>query len=135
MTTISPVARKRLLRAIGPCMILTLFGAVSATAQQTDQLEEQLQQLKQEYQATTKAMSLRIATLEQQIENEKEAAAENKARTVSAVELAAEKAAGKIFQSGNSNQVGAKFQGTLPQEPTYDFVQEANRQITKLKEQ
>jgi maltoporin len=135
MTTISPVARKRLLRAIGPCMILTLFGAMSATAQQTDQLEEQLQQLKQEYQATTQAMSLRIATLEQQIEKEKEAAAENKARTVSAAELVAEKAAGKIFQSGNSNQVGAKFQGTLPQEPTYDFVQEANRQITKLKEQ
>ena len=42
---------------------------------------------------------------------------------------------GKIFLSGNSNQVGAaKFQGTLPQEPTYDFVQEANREVTKLKE-
>jgi maltoporin len=135
MTTISPVARKRLLRAIGPCMILTLCGVVSAIAQQTGQLEEQLQQLKQEYQATTQAMSLRIATLEQQIEKEKEAAAENKARTVSAAELAAEKAAGKIFQSGNSNQVGTKFQGTLPQEPSYDFVQEANRQITKLQQQ
>jgi len=110
-------------------------SAQPSQAQQSDQLHQDLEQLKQESEANTHALELRIATLEQQIEQEKQAAAENKAGTVSAAELAAEKAVGKIFLSGNSNQVGAaKFQGTLPQEPTYDFVQEANRQITKLKE-
>jgi len=116
-------------------MSLGITAAAAQQAQQSDQLKQQLEELKQEFEANTHALELRIAALEQQIEKEKEAAAENRAGAVSAVELAAEKAAGKIFQSGNSNQVGAKFQGTLPQEPTYDFVQEANRQITKLKEQ
>src|SRR5271170_4177440 len=116
-------------------MSLGITAAAAQKAQQSDQLKQQLEELKQESEANTHALELRIAALEQQIEKEKEAAAENRAGAVSAVELAAEKAAGKIFQSGNSNQVGAKFQGTLPQEPTYDFVQEANRQITKLKEQ
>src|SRR5277367_2154821 len=116
-------------------MSLGITAAAAQQAQQSDQLKQQLEELKQESEANTHALELRIAALEQQIEKEKEAAAENRAGAVSAVELAAEKAAGRIFQSGNSNQVGAKFQGTLPQEPTYDFVQEANRQITKLKEQ
>lgn len=75
---------------------------------------------------------LRIATLEQQIEQEKQTAAEHRAGTVSAAELAAEKAAGKIL-TGNSNQVGAKFQGQLAAEPSYDQVREAD--IAKLKEQ
>ena len=111
------------------------FGILPAASQQASQMEQQLEQLKQESEANTHALELRIAALEQQIEQEKQAAAENKAGTISAAELAAEKAVGKIFLSGNSNQVGAaNFQGTLPQEPTYDFVQEANRQITKLKE-
>ena len=128
------------------CGIATMsLGITAAPAQQSqaqqsqpqpsEQLHQELEQLKQESEANTHALELRIATLEQQIEQEKQTAAEHRAGTVSAAELAAEKAAGKIFQSGNSNQVGAKFQGTLPQEPTYDFVQEANRQITKLKEQ
>src|SRR5271169_6069521 len=116
-------------------MSLGITAVAAQQAQQSDQLKQQLEELKQESEANTHALELRIATLEQQIEKEKQAAAQTKAGTVSAAELAAEKAAGKIFQSGNSNQVGAKFQGTLPQEPTYDFVQEANRQITKLKEQ
>src|SRR5271165_938311 len=116
-------------------MSLGITAAPAQQAQQSDQLHQELEQLKQESEANTHALELRIATLEQQIDQEKQAAAENKAGTVSAAELAAEKAVGKIFLSGNSNQVGAaKFQGTLPQEPTYDFVQEANRQITKLKE-
>ena len=42
------------------------------------------------------------------------------------------RAAGKILQ-GNPNQVGAKFQGQLAAEPSYDQVREAD--IAKLKEQ
>jgi maltoporin len=35
----------------------------------------------------------------------------------------------------NSDQVGAKFQGDLPSEPTFDLLREADETITKLKEQ
>ena len=33
------------------------------------------------------------------------------------------------------SQVGAKYQGALPSEPTYDLVQEAQSEIASLKQQ
>ena len=60
----------------------------------------------------------RIAALEQQIAKEKEKETSGKAKegTVSAVELAAQEAAKKT--AGGDSDVGAKFQGQLPSEPT-----------------
>src|ERR1700726_918137 len=55
------------------CLVVTLSGGVTATGQQTDQLQQQLQQLKQQYDATTHDLEQRIAALEQQIKDEKEA--------------------------------------------------------------
>lgn len=53
-----------------------------ATGQQTDQLQQQLQQLKQQYDATTHDLEQRISALEQQIEKQKEKEKEEKeART------------------------------------------------------
>src|SRR6202035_3768884 len=49
-------------------------------------------------------------------------------------DLAAEHAA-KAVLAENSDQVGAKFQGALPSEPTYDLLREADETIAKLKEQ
>ena len=43
-----------------------------ATGRQTDQLQQQLQQLKQQYDATTHDLEQRISALEQQIEKQKE---------------------------------------------------------------
>lgn len=116
------------------CSIATLFsGSTFAAAQQAEQLQQQVEQLKQESEATTQALSLRIAILEQQIQKEKEAAAENKPVTISAAELATDQAARVL--AGNSNQVGGKFQGQLPSEPTYDQLQEADTKIASLQKQ
>jgi predicted ribosome quality control (RQC) complex YloA/Tae2 family protein len=85
MTTVSPIDRKRPLMSWLGCVALSLFWILPAAAQQADPLEQQLKELKQEYEATTQALQLRMATLEQQIESQKEAAEKTKEATVSAV--------------------------------------------------
>ena len=99
--------------------LIALLGAAALTsraqepvAQQND-LQEQLQQLKQQYEQTTREIQQRIATLEQQIAEQKANTEKAKQGTVSSVELAAEQAAQKAAL-GQSDQVGAKFQGQLP---------------------
>src|ERR1700752_3485613 len=112
--------------------------AQQAGAQQTEDLEQQLQPLKQQYNETTQSLQQRIAALEQLIQNEqqiqKQKEEQAKAGTVSAVELAAQKAAQDAVQ-GQSGDVGAKFQGHLASEPTYDLLREADQKIGKLQEQ
>jgi len=112
-----------------------------ASAQQGVDLQQQLQQLKQQYEQTTKDLQQRIAVLEQQIQKQKEAAAQEKATatasdeaTVSAVELAAEDAVRKVL-FGNANKVGAQYQGQIPSVPTYDLLQEAETKIAGLQQQ
>lgn len=104
-----------------------------ASAQQNADLEQQLQELKQQYEQSTKDLQQRIATLEQQILHEKEETAKEKEKekTVSAAEAATQKEAKQIL-TGPSNQVGAKFQGQLAQQPTYDDLQEADTKIAGL---
>jgi maltoporin len=114
-----------------------IFSApLCAPAQQTDELQQQLEQLKQQYEATTHDLTERIAALEQQIEKEKqeqekekEAGEETKKGAVSVLKLAAEAAAGQ------SNQVGAKFQGQLAQAPIYDWLRESDTKIVGLQQQ
>jgi maltoporin len=113
---------------------LVARGVLPSAAQQPDDLQKQLQQLKQQYDTTARDLEQRIAALEQQIEKEKEANEKTKQGTISAAELAAEQAAQKAVL-GESDQVGAKFQGELPQEPEYDYLREADRKIAKLQEQ
>jgi len=98
------------------CVTVTLvWVASSAPAQETDPLQQQLQQLKQQYTDTTRELELRITTLEHQIEERKVINAKTQEGTVSTVELAAQEAARKAGP-GQSNQVGATFQGQLPSE-------------------
>ena len=105
-----------------------------ASAQQSSDLQQQLQELKQQYEQTTKDMQQRITTLEQQIENQKQTQNKIKESTISAAELAAQGAT-KSAATGNSNQVGAKFQGQVPVQPTYDELQEAENKIEGLQRQ
>jgi maltoporin len=112
----------------------TCFGPLAAGGQQIDQLQQQLQQLKQQYEVTTRDLEQRIAALEQQIDNEKKTRENAKESTVSAVALAAQDAAQKAVL-GQSDQVGARFQGQLASEPTYDFLTQADTKIAKLQEQ
>ena len=110
-----------------------LLCAISiAGAQTSGQLQQQLQELKQQYAETPRALEQRIAALEQQIEKEKATAATPKEGTVSAVELAKEAEKSVLSQS---DQVGDKFQGAIASPPTYDLLREADQKITKLEQQ
>jgi len=109
------------------------FAGLSATGQQSDQLQEQLQQLKQQYDTTTHDLEQRIAALEQQIKDEKEVQQKTKENTVSAAELAAQKATESLL--GQNTDVGANYQGQLPSEPTYDHLRDADQKIEKLQQQ
>src|SRR5882672_9559710 len=118
---------------------LVAAGALPSLAQQPaaqkpDDLQKQLEQLKQQYDATTHDLEQRIAALEQEIQKQKEASEKATEGTVSAVELAAQKAAEKAVL-GQSDQVGAKYQGQLPSEPTYDLLREADQKIASLEQQ
>lgn len=127
------------LRRVSKIVALVAAGALPSLAQQPptakpDDLQKQLEQLKQQYDATTHDLEQRIAALEQQIQKQKEASEKTKEGTVSAVELAAQQAAEKAVL-GQSNQVGAKYQGQLPSEPTYDLLREADQKIASLQQQ
>ena len=134
-----------------PWAVITLAvaGALSCTAQdsatqpiaaqqngppQSNDLQKQLDQLKQQYEASTRDMQQRIESLEKQIQGQKEAAEKSKEGTVSTLELAAQQAVQKAALR-ESDQVGAKFQGQLSSEPTYDLLREADQKIEKLNEQ
>jgi maltoporin len=117
------------------CVVAAAFaGVLPASAQQPEDLQHQLQDLKREYEQTTQQLQARIAALEQQIEAQKANSEKAKQGTVSAAELAAQKAAQDVVL-GQSTQVGAKYQGDLPAEPTYDFLHDADTKIEKLQEQ
>src|SRR5580700_4108160 len=125
---------RELLRCFACAIGVALAAVWPASAQQTPDLQQQLEQLKQQYEQVTRDLAQRITALEQQIEKEKESSEKAKEGTISAAELAAEQAAKKAVL-GNSDQVGAKYQGQLPSEPTYDLLEEADQEIAKLQQQ
>ncbi len=106
----------------------------STFAQQANDLQLQLRQLKQQYEQTTQELQQRIGALEEQIENQKREATKEKEATVSAAELAAQQAVKKVLL-GDANKVGEKFQGQLSSRPTYDLLQEAETKIEGLQQQ
>src|SRR5271168_1947484 len=113
----------------------------SQSASQTEDLQKQLDQLKQQYEQSMKEMQQRMAALEDQIVKQKvaqeqanEAIKQQEAKkesTLASIETAVEDAAIRATH----DQVGAKFQGDLPSEPTYDLLNEADEKIAKLEEQ
>src|SRR5215831_16549703 len=127
-------------KGIAICAAVLLLPTL-ASAQQDGGLQQQLQELKQQYEQTTKDMQQRIAVLERQIQKQNEAAEQHKEvtkasdeATVSAAELAAENAVRKVL-FGNSDKVGAQYQGQVPSVPTYDLLQEAEKKIEGLQQQ
>jgi maltoporin len=115
-----------------PFLSAGLLWSISIAGAQTP-LEQQLQELKQQYAETTRALERRITALEQQIEKERAAAAAPKEGTVSVEQLALDAAQRAV--SGDSSQVGAAYQGQVPSEPTYDLLREADRKIESIQEQ
>jgi maltoporin len=120
-------------------LVVSVFAFVCSMvsplhAQQTEELQKQLQQLKQQYEQTTLELQQRIAALEEQIkkENEGKESPQKKGGAVSAVELAAQEA--KQVALGQ-NQKEQTLQGQVPSPPTYDFLRDADTKIRKLEEQ
>jgi len=112
--------------------------APQSSAQQTEDLKKQLEELRKQYEATTREMGERIAALEQQIDKQKNDSGKAKGDVVVAVGQAAQSAGEQATQGalrGGSNQVGGKYQGQVPSEPTYDLLNEAETKITRLEEQ
>jgi maltoporin len=116
----------------------TAVGVPHAAAQQADDFEKQLAELKLQYEQTTRDMQQRIAALEAQVEKQKTEKAkqseEKKETTVAAAELAAQSAAKQAVEGG-SEQLGTTFQGQLASAPTYDQVNDAETKIAKLEAQ
>jgi maltoporin len=126
-------------------------GGEQTPAQQAEDLKKQLEELRKQYEMTTYQMGQRIAALEEQIDKQKAVKAntpqaepagkgQQQEVTVSVgqLEQAAQKAAQDAVEdalSGGNNQVGAKFQGQLPLQPTYDSLQEAETKIQGLERQ
>ena len=101
--------------------------AFPARAQTPEDLQRQLQQLKDQYESTTQELRRQIAALEQQIQVSKETAA-------ATAERIAKEAARKALLS-QVLDVGAQFQGQLPSAPTYDQLREAETRIEGLETQ
>jgi maltoporin len=115
-------------------LALVLSVVLSAHAQQTDDVQKQIQQLKQQYEQTTRELQERIAALEQQQKKESETKEDppRKESGLSAVELAAQDAAKVALGQSKENQ---SLQGQVPSAPSYDFLRDADTRMKKLEEQ
>jgi maltoporin len=130
-------------------VVLVLLSVIPAAAQQPEDLQKQLEQLKQQYEQSTREMQQRIAALEdlvaKQVEKEKVqqvqstgAAVQPSEKKVESSSIAEEKTtreALKKLLEGEPPQVGQKYQGQVPSDPTYDLLQESESKIEKLQEQ
>jgi len=128
---ISPGVGKRSISIL----LAILSVVVPSRAQHTDELQQQLQQLVQQYEQTSRELRDRIAALEEQLKKQQDASQteSQKQRTVSAAELAAESLKNAV--SGDSSQNGETLQGTVPSAPTYNFLRDAETKIEKLEQQ
>jgi maltoporin len=119
------------------CIAIMICACPPARGQDT---EQQLQALKQQYEETTKEFEQRISVLELQIEVEnardqqklKDVQAKDNHTVGHAASISQEALQKQVFSE--SNEVGAKFQGQLPSEPSYDLLREADSKIAKLQE-
>jgi len=114
------------LNKLASILTAVLCLVLSVHAQQTDDVQKQIQQLKQQYEQTTRELQERIAALEQQLKAKPDAT--KKEGAVSAVEDAAKVA----FGQSKENQAP---QGHVPATPTYDQLRDADTRIEKLEEQ
>jgi Maltoporin (phage lambda and maltose receptor) len=99
-------------------------------AQQSDEVQKQIQQLKQQYEQTTRELQERIAALEQQVKKDNEADKNltKKDGVVSVVESAAQTALGQ-------DEKKRSVQGQTPSAPTYEFLRDADTRMKNLEEQ
>jgi len=110
-----------------------LWSVLCAQAQQADDVQKQIQQLKQQYEQTTRELQERIAALEQQLKSEETTKQDSpKKQTASPIVVAVQDAADVAFGQSKENQA---LQGYVPAAPTYDQLRDADTKIEKLKQQ
>ena len=125
------------------CTILKKLIAVSAVflslvcsahAQQSDEVQKQIQQLKEQYERTTRELQERIAALEQQQKKSTESKQDAPAKegVVSAIASAAQDAANVALGQSKDKQ---SVQGQVPAAPMYDQLRDADTRIEKLEAQ
>src|SRR6185369_906272 len=115
------------LKKLASIMSAVLSMVLSVHAQQNDDLQKQIQQLKQQYEQTTRELQERIAALEQQLK--KEAATKEdppKKQVVSEVELAVQDEAKVALGQSKETQ---SLQGQVPAAPTYDQLRDADTRM------
>ena len=100
--------------------------ALPTSSQTPEDLQQQLLQLKKQYEETTQQLQRQIAGLEQQIQQTKVATE----TTTASAEPVAREAAEKAVATGPG--VGQQFQGQLPSQPTYDLLRDAETKIEGL---
>src|SRR5215471_6017076 len=112
---------------------LVLFVVLSARAQQTDDVQKQIQQLKQQYEQTSRELQERIAALEEQLKKQTAAKEDQtKKQDRSGLVVALQDAAVAALGGSKENQAQ---QGQVPAQPTYDQLRDADTKIAKLEEQ
>src|ERR1700752_3604404 len=121
------------LNKLASILAAVLSLVLSVHAQQNDNVQKQIQQLKQQYEQTTRELQERIAALEQQLR--KEAANREgppKKQAGSEVRSAVQDAAKVSFGQSQENQ---SLQGEVPAAPTYDQLRDADTRIEKIEAQ
>src|ERR1041384_1327582 len=93
------------LNKLGWILAALLSVVLSVHAQQTDDVQKQIQQLKQRYEQTTRELQERIAALEQQLKNQETTKEDPpKKQAVSAVAVAVQDAANAALGQSKENQ-------------------------------
>lgn len=107
---------------------LILWSSSSVSAQDSEQLKKELQELKQAYEAKLAELEKRLGAIEQQqIANK---------NTVSTVQLAAEEAARTAVQNLETGQQSkAELAQKIGATPTYDQLRDADTKMKKLETQ
>ena len=101
--------------------------------QQPAPSQQQLQELKQQYAETTRALEQRIAALEQQIEKDKAGA--RRRRSGHGLRWWNWPRRGREAPFTQSRRRRGNVPGRDLSEPTYDLLQEADQEIEKLQQQ
>jgi maltoporin len=115
-------------------LALVLSVVWCAHAQQSDEVQKQIQQLKEQYERTTRELQERIAALEQQQKKASESKddAPVKEGVAPALGTAAQDAARVAFGQSKDKEA---LQGQVPAAPMYDQLRDADTRIHKLEDQ
>jgi len=123
---------RRALNRLASILALVLCVVWCVQAQQTDDVQKQIQQLKDQYEKTTRELQERIAALEEQQKKEEASKAEATKKPASGVVSAVQDAATAALGGSKEKQ---ELQGKVAGSPTYEQLRDADTRIAKLEDQ